>query len=127
VVDDESDALLYLFEVLSAEGYFVEGSSSALDALGTLRRRPYDVVLSDARMPDLDGLELLDRIQGLRPRTRVILVGGAGDEVMKEAFLRRGAQGLLMKPLRREELLVVLRSALGAQDGTEVGLRQVSP
>jgi DNA-binding NtrC family response regulator len=126
-VDDESDHMLHLFELLSSEGYFVEGSSSAFDALGHLRRRPYDVVLSDAHMPDMDGLELLDRIKGLRPKTSVILVGGAGDEEMRGAFLERGAQGLLVKPLRREELLVVLRHALGAQDGIEVGLRQASP
>ena len=124
VVADQSDALLFLFDVLSAEGYFVEGSSSALDALGYLRRRPYDAILADACLPEMDGLELLDRIKELRPGTRVILMGG-GAEGVREDSHRRGAEGMLVKPFRKEELLRVLGRALGASAGGALGVRKV--
>jgi len=108
VVDDESDTLLFLFDLLSNEGYFVEGSSSALNALGDIQRRPPAVVLTDVRMPEMDGLELLERIKTISPRTRVILLSAFGAEGMKNEALRRGGEAFLQKPILGHDLLRVL-------------------
>jgi CheY-like chemotaxis protein len=108
VVDDESDTLLYLFDFLSTEGYFVEGSSSAVDALELVRRRPPAVVLADVRMPEMDGFELLERIKGISPKTQVILLSAFAGETLREETLRKGGEAFLPKPLEGGKLLRVL-------------------
>jgi CheY-like chemotaxis protein len=114
VVDDESDSLLLLFDLLSAQEYDVLGSSSPLDAIEHFGRRTFDVVLADVRMPEMDGLELLQRIKQISPRTRVILVTAFADEKTREEALRKGGDAFLEKPFRGEELLRVLeRQAQG--------------
>lgn len=105
VVDDESDTLLYLYDLLSSEGFHVEGSSSAQDALDFFRRRVPDVVITDVRMPEMDGLELLERIKRVAPRTRVILLSAFSDDVMRKETIEKGGDALLNKPLRNEDLL----------------------
>jgi CheY-like chemotaxis protein len=115
VVDDESDTLILLFDLLSAEGYDVLGSSSPLDAIGHFRRRTFDVVLADVRMPEMDGLELLQRIKQISPRTRVILVTAFADHQMRAEALRRGGDAFLEKPFRGEDLRRVLE---GQAQGT---------
>lgn len=108
VVDDESDSLLFLFDFLSAEGYFVEGSSSAMNALGDIQRRPPAVVLADVRMPQMDGLELLERIKSISPKTRVILLSAFGAEGMRDETIRKGGEAFLQKPIQGDDLLRVL-------------------
>lgn len=105
VVDEESEALLHLYDLLSKEGFHVEGSSSALDALGRIRRRAPTVVLANVRMSEMGGLELLDRIKRVSPKTRVILLGSFGDETMRARALEKGGEELLSKPLSSETLL----------------------
>ena len=108
VVDDESDTLIFLFDLLSAEGYDVLGSSNPLDAIEHVRRRSYDAVLADIRMPEMDGLELLERIKRISPKTRVIMLSAFGDDAIEDATLRKGGESLLHKPFRGEDLLRVL-------------------
>jgi DNA-binding response OmpR family regulator len=112
VVDDESEVLLYLFDLLSEEGYRVDGFSSAIDALRTIARRTPDLVLADLGMPEMDGLELLERIKRLAPRTRVILLGAAPEETMRREALARGGEEVLEKALEGEALLRVVRRLL---------------
>jgi CheY-like chemotaxis protein len=105
VVDDESDTLLFLYDLLSGEGFHVEGVSRPLDALGyVLRRRPAAVV-ADVRMPEMDGLELLERIKQVAPKTRVILLSAFGDEGMRQETIRKGGEDFIHKPFRGEDLL----------------------
>jgi two-component system C4-dicarboxylate transport response regulator DctD len=112
LVDDESDTLLYLFDLLTSLGFNVEGSSSALDALGYLSRRAPAVVISDVRMPEMDGLELLERIKRVAPKTRVILLSAFADEVLRKETIEKGGEDLLSKPLREEDLLRALGRVL---------------
>jgi len=74
VVDDESDSLAFLFDLLHNEGYRVLPASSPLDALELVVKRKPGLIISDLRMPDLDGMELLDRVKAISPRSRVILL-----------------------------------------------------
>jgi CheY-like chemotaxis protein len=108
VVDDESDTLLYLYDFLTSEGYFVEGSSNPADALEDIRRRAPAVVLADVRMREMDGFELLRRIRAAFPKTRVLLMSAYADEGAPAAAAAFGAEAFLSKPIRREELLSVL-------------------
>jgi CheY-like chemotaxis protein len=112
LVDDESDSLAYLFDLLHNEGYRVLPTSSPLDALDHATRRQPDLMISDLRMPDLDGLELLDRVKKVSPRTRVILLTAYGTGETSRDVLRRGGDAMLLKPSGNAEILGAVRRSL---------------
>jgi CheY-like chemotaxis protein len=112
VVDDESDSLAFLFDLLHNEGYMVLPTPSALDALAAVAKRKPELVISDLRMPDLDGLELLDRIKRDSPRTRVILLTAYGTRETGQDVLRRGGEAMLLKPSSNGDILRAVRKAL---------------
>jgi len=112
VVDDESDSLAYLFDLLHNEGYRVLPTPSALEALAQIAKRKPKLVISDLRMPDLDGLELLDRVKRDSPQTRVLLLTAYGTQAMCEDVLRRGGEAMLIKPSSSGEILRAVRRAL---------------
>jgi CheY-like chemotaxis protein len=113
VVDDESDVLLFLFDVLSSSGFRVDGSSSAPDALGYIARRIPDLVLADVRMPGMDGLELLERIKRVAPQTRVLLLGTFADPAKRQEALDLGALGLLEKTISPAALVRAVERVVG--------------
>jgi CheY-like chemotaxis protein len=112
VVDDESDSLAYLFDLLHNEGYRVLPTSSPLEALDYARKKRPDLIISDIRMPDLDGLELLERVRSVSPRTRVILLTAYGDWKMLQDVIRKGGEAMLLKPSSNEEILRSVQKAL---------------
>jgi DNA-binding response OmpR family regulator len=120
VVDDDPDTLLYLCDLLATEGFWAEGSSSALHTLDYIRSRSPEVVIADVRMPEMDGLELLRQIKEVRPKTRVILVSAFGDEKLRTAVMEGGGEGLLMKPLAKGALVRALEREAG---GAPLGAR----
>jgi DNA-binding NtrC family response regulator len=112
VVDDESDSLAYLFDLLHNEGYRVLPTSSALDALEHVAKKKPSLVISDLRMPDLDGIELLERAKAISPKTRVILLTAYGDWKMYQDVLRKGGEAMLLKPSSNDEILRTVEKAL---------------
>jgi DNA-binding NtrC family response regulator len=112
LVDDESDSLAYLFDLLHNEGYRVQPTSNPFDALETVIKQHPTLVISDLRMPDLDGLELLERVKKISPRTRVILLTAYGDWKLYQDVLRKGGDSMLLKPSSNEEILRTVEKVL---------------
>jgi DNA-binding NtrC family response regulator len=112
VVDDEKNILLSLHQALQLEGYKTELAGSGQLALDVLSARPVDAVLMDVKMPDLDGLTVLRRIQELNPKLPVIMMSGHGNIDTAVKATQLGARDFLEKPIARERLLVALRNAL---------------
>jgi len=113
LVDDERNIQLTLSRALSMEGYSVEvagGGREALDKIGAL---PVDVVVMDVRMPDLDGLSVLQKARETRPDLPVVIMSGHGSiETVRSAF-KLGASDYLEKPItEKEKLLVAVRNAV---------------
>ena len=113
LVDDERNIQLTLSRALSMEGYSVEvagGGREALDKIGAL---PVDVVVMDVRMPDLDGLSVLQKARETRPDLPVVIMSGHGSiETVRSAF-KLGASDYLEKPItEKEKLLVAVRNAI---------------
>ena len=113
LVDDERNIQLTLSRALSMEGYSVEvagGGREALDKIGAL---PVDVVVMDVRMPDLDGLSVLQKARETRPELPVVIMSGHGSiETVRSAF-KLGASDYLEKPItEKEKLLVAVRNAI---------------
>src|SRR3977135_1544645 len=95
--------------VLTREGYLATAVGSAEQALKELDLHPYDVVLSDIRMPKLDGLALVDEIRrrGLHPPIIVMSAFGPRDTALEA--IKRGAYDYITKPFKPDEVVLALR------------------
>ncbi|WP_447977295.1 response regulator [Candidatus Nitrospira bockiana] len=91
----------------------IDTASSAIEALSLLERLPYDLVLCDIRMPGETGIDLLQQVKQMKPEQRVILFTGDVREAFAEEGLKKGADGVLRKPLDRDELVRVAKRVLG--------------
>jgi adenylate cyclase len=114
VVDDTADNAKLLADLLERQGYQVRSSSSGPEALGALSRDPYDLVLLDVVMPEMDGYEVCRRIrQGARFATLpVVLVTALDAKEERVKGLEAGADDFLSRPINHPELLARVRSLL---------------
>ena len=112
VVDDESTALKSLRRILEKEGHQVSTYSNPVRALELLEREPFDVLVSDLRMPHLDGLELLDRAKQAAPGLEVIIITGYASLDKAVEATKKGAYHFLAKPFTPEQVRQVVAEAL---------------
>jgi two-component system response regulator GlrR len=112
VVDDDTDLLQLLSIRLQRTGFRVETADSAATALTTLERLQPDVVLTDLKMRDMDGLGLLTAIENRYPVLPVILLTAHGTIPDAVDATRKGAFAFLTKPINDDELITCLRDAL---------------
>ncbi len=120
IVDDEKNIQLTLSRALSMEGYAVETAGGGREALEKIAAQPVDAVVMDVRMPDLDGLEVLERARQTRPDLPVVIMSGQGSlETVRQAF-KLGAFDFLEKPItEKEKLLAAVRNALAMRSLAE--------
>ncbi len=97
---------------LQIDGYFVKGVTSGTEAVHLLWAEEYDVVVSDQKMPDADGFELLQWIRTYRPGTLMIMIGMPGSSVTRTQALENGVVSYLEKPLDLHILKEELRRLL---------------
>ena len=90
----------------------VDTSNSAQRALELIRAHDYDTIVSDIKMPGMDGLELLAKIHELRPETLTLLITGHGDHDLAIGALRGGAYDYLLKPIDRDYFVAALNRTL---------------
>ncbi|HEY7511793.1 MAG TPA: sigma-54 dependent transcriptional regulator [Vicinamibacteria bacterium] len=112
VIDDEVNAAAALETLLREDGYEVSRAHDAKSGLALLETTEADVVLTDLRMPGMDGLELLARIKEIRPETMVILMTAFGTVKTAVRAMKMGAEDYLGKPIDVEELEVILQKVL---------------
>jgi DNA-binding NtrC family response regulator len=111
VVDDESIVGKRLKPALEKRGYEVEVFGDGDGAIERLRERVFDIVVTDIRMPNVDGMQLLEHIVARKLRTKVILITGyATVDVAREA-LRKGAFDFIAKPFKPADLRAVIERA----------------
>lgn len=122
IVDDEATARGALAEILNDEGYTVRTASDGFRALAAAESFRPDAVVTDIKMPGMDGLELLSRLKAFDPEVAVILVTAFGAVGTAVQGMRSGATDYLTKPLSSDELLVVLERAVeGAELRRDAG------
>ena len=112
VVDDEEPQRRALSGILERAGYEVTATGDGQAALALLDGRTFDLLLTDQRMPVLDGLELLERVRRLAPDLPVVLMTAFGSVSSAVEAIKRGAADYLTKPFEREELLLVVDKAI---------------
>ena len=111
VVDDEESMRHLLTVILTDRGYEVRAVSNGEDALRELSVRDYDLVLSDVRMPRMDGLGLLRKALELRPDLTFIVMSAYGTHDTAIEAMKAGAYDYVSKPFKPDEVVLVLRKA----------------
>lgn len=113
IVDDELNMRLVLQAMLKKEGYVVAAASDGLEALKMLKTTcPFDVVVTDLKMPNLDGMVLLDRMIREYPSVPVIIITAHGTVATAVDALKKGAFDYISKPFEQEDLKDVIQKAI---------------
>ena len=112
LVDDEAEIRASIKESLELAGLMVTDQPSAIEALASITDNPPEVIISDVRMPDMDGLEFQRKIKAIDPDLPIVLITGHGHVRMAIKAIRDGAYDFLEKPFRPETLITVVKRAL---------------
>src|SRR3954471_23895826 len=111
IADDEESIRHVLATLLGERGYEVRAVADGEEALRELSARDYDALVTDVRMPRLNGLELVKAAQSASPETTVIVMSAYGSHDLAIEAMKAGAYDYLGKPFRPDEVLLVLRKA----------------
>jgi DNA-binding NtrC family response regulator len=112
IVDDEKLMRVSLEKQLKKEGFFVKSMKTAGEALNHIKNEDYDVIVSDLRLPGLDGIEFLREIKGVSQKTIVIIMTAYGTVENAVTAMREGAFDYVCKPFSTDELIIKLERAL---------------
>jgi CheY-like chemotaxis protein len=112
VVDDEPVVVNSIRKTLTRRAYRVESAFSGREALSRISRETYDLVMLDMRLPDANGLELLEDIRKCKPSLRVVIITGYASVDNAVEAIRRGAHDYMAKPFTPDELCTLTRKAL---------------
>lgn len=108
IVDDDHPFRAALQVALSALGYRVQGAHDAEEALEFLKSERFDLLFSDVSMPGMGGMKLTEIAAEVLPDLPIVLITGYGDEEMAKGSLHKGACDFITKPLRIEELPIII-------------------
>lgn len=124
VVDDETSVRTGIAHVLSRQGLTVEMAADGEEALELLAQRPFGIVLLDIKLPDMDGVKLLQSIRRDHPATEVIMITGYPTINGAVECIKLGARDYLVKPFRLDELESLVQKA---RDSLEQSLKPLPP
>lgn len=111
-VDDEPEIRRVIANELESLGYRVTCFANAPDCLEQLANRDCDLIITDVKMPDMDGLTLLSKVKRIAPWVSVMVITGYGDISMAIRAMKSGAVDFLEKPLVRDVFLQKVKSVL---------------
>jgi DNA-binding NtrC family response regulator len=114
IVEDETVLRQSLAELLTEEGYEVHQAANGKEAHQFILQRSVDLVLSDVRMPEMDGLTLLGHLRHIAPQTPVVMITAYGTVESAVAAMRAGATDYLLKPVQFDDVLLKVQRCLEA-------------
>jgi signal transduction histidine kinase len=120
VVDDEPSILLTVSAILQDEGYDVDSVPGGVEALPAIRRTHYDLVLTDLKMPKVDGLAVLEEVRKVSPQSATIMLTGYGSLDSAVEAVQKGAYEYLVKPTEVAELKLAVARALERKRLSEI-------
>ncbi len=112
IVDDDRSIRRTLKDILEFEKYDVEEAEDGLTCLVKVKQDKFDVIIMDIKMPKMDGMDAIDRLQDLYPDIPVIMISGHGDIDTAVEAVKKGAFDFLSKPPDLNRLLITVRNAL---------------
>ena len=111
IIDDDQDITLLLDRFFKKKGYITSVAENGEQGISVLRECNADVVLCDFKLPDYDGLEILQKIKLINPSTQVIIITGYSDVKIAVEALKKGAFEYVTKPLFPDEILFIVQNA----------------
>ena len=111
IVDDERAIRNSLGEILSDEGYVVEKAEDGAIALDMVTKEKYDVIFCDIKMPNMDGLEFLEKLPQTGSEAQVVMISGHGDIDTAVDCIKKGAFDFIQKPLDLNRILITIKNA----------------
>lgn len=119
VIDDDTYICNLLVNYLEQNGYQADYSLSGKKGIKLIEKNEFDLVLSDFRLPDSDGMEVLQRIKELKPYLPVIIMTAYADVRMAVKLIKSGAFDYVTKPIQPEEILSLINRAIASNNKTE--------
>jgi PAS domain S-box-containing protein len=111
LIDDEPDILRVLSMSLKADGYDVVSAQNGPEGIAAFEKEKPDIVITDIKMPGMNGIEVLKKVKDLSIDTEVIIITGHGDIENAIEALKHGASDFINKPVRDEALAIALKRA----------------
>ncbi len=112
IIDDEKSIRKALREILEFEKFKVDDAEDGMSGLEFLKKNSYNIVLCDIKMPKMDGMEVLEKIQNIAPDTPVVMISGHGNIETAVEAIKKGAYDFIQKPLDLNRILVTIRNAM---------------
>lgn len=126
IIDDDTFICEILKKQLSSQGYEVETAFSGKSGMKAVRDENFDLVLCDFRLPDSDGLELLQKIKAISKSTVVIIITAYADVRQAVKLMKMGADDYITKPLQQEEILSLVKNKLKEETETKAKPQETS-
>ena len=111
IIDDERSIRNSLKEILADEGYDVEVAENGAQGCAMVEKEKYSVIFCDIKMPEMDGMEVLDRLTQMGVDSAVIMISGHGDIDTAVDCIKRGAFDFIQKPLDLNRILITIKNA----------------
>ncbi|MBO5975053.1 MAG: sigma-54-dependent Fis family transcriptional regulator [Paludibacteraceae bacterium] len=118
IIDDERSIRNTLKDILEVEGYSIDLAENGFEALKSLEKNEYQIIFSDIKMPQMDGIELLQKIKEKEIESPVIMISGHGNIETAVDCIKKGAYDFIEKPIDLNRLLIVVRNALNQKKQT---------
>lgn len=112
VVDDEDVIRESLRDILEYENYQIDEARDGLECMSKLKKKSFDVVLLDVKMPKMDGFDTLDRIRAIAPSASVIMISGHSNIPEAVEAVKKGAFDFIQKPLDMNKLQITIKNAI---------------
>jgi len=112
IIDDESIVGKRLHQIFTKMGYVVEAFVDPVQAMAAAEKEPFDIVVTDLKMQEMDGLEVLRRVKKLRPSTRVIIITGYAEMDTADTAFNEGVFDFIPKPFRLDVIKEAILNAV---------------
>ena len=121
VVDDEPEMRTALTHALSRSGYSVETASNGFEGLSKFKKKDFNIVITDMKMPEMTGMEVLEGVKRISPQIPVLMITAFGTINKAVEAMKEGASDYILKPFSSEALEAAVGKALKIADGQSHG------
>jgi two-component system NtrC family response regulator len=115
IVDDDENIIKTVATILREQGYSVDTATTGSEAISKTQKNPYDLMLVDIRLPDMEGVDLLTKISDTIPKIRKIIITGFPTLQNAVKAVDTGADAYLIKPFSVEKMLAVVKEQIEKQ------------
>ena len=115
VVEDDAEMRSLLKDFFEEDGFEIDSVSNGSEAFRKIAREPFDLIITDIRMPGLTGLDILPGIRKLQPEAPIIVITAFGSEEVQQKAFERGATSYLEKPIHFHNLRTLIHEMFSKQ------------